>query len=95
MQTNLAESLREVIRTSGKSAGQLAAASTVDKGIISRFLRGERSITVETADKLLTGLDCVVTIKRLKADESEGPERQKRGRQGMTSKKGIDNADEG
>jgi transcriptional regulator with XRE-family HTH domain len=63
MQANLAESLREVIRASGKSAGQLAAASTVDKGIITRFLRAERSITVDTADKLLAGLGCTVAIK--------------------------------
>ena len=65
MQANLAESLREVIRASGKSAGQLAAAaSTVDKGIITPIpTEPERSITVDTADKLLAGLGCTVAIK--------------------------------
>jgi transcriptional regulator with XRE-family HTH domain len=95
MQANLAESLREVIRASGKSAGQLAAASTVDKGIITRFLRGERSITVETADKLLAGLGCAVTIKQQKAGASSVPDFPKRGRRGTTSKTATDNTNEG
>ncbi|HKI36281.1 MAG TPA: helix-turn-helix transcriptional regulator [Gemmataceae bacterium] len=95
MQANLAEALREAIRASGKSAGQLAASSGVDKGIITRFLRGERSITVETADKLIAALGCAVTIKRVKGGASTIPDRPKRVRRGTTSKKATDNATEG
>jgi hypothetical protein len=95
MQTNLAETIRNAIRASGKSAGQLGASSCVDKAIITRFLRGERSITVETADKLLAALGCAVTIKRPKAGASAVPDRPKRERRGKTSKKATDKANEG
>jgi transcriptional regulator with XRE-family HTH domain len=64
METNLAESIRAVIRASGQSANTLAIYSRVNKGIITRFLRGERSITVETAQKLLTALGCTVEVKQ-------------------------------
>jgi len=59
---DLAEAIREAIRASGKSAGQLAAASAVHKSVITRFLRGERSFTVETAGKLLAAMGCTVAI---------------------------------
>jgi transcriptional regulator with XRE-family HTH domain len=87
MQTSLAETIRDAIRASGKSAGQLAAASAVDKGIITRFLRGERSITVETAGKLLAALGCAVTIKRQKAGASAVLDRPKQGRRARTGRR--------
>jgi transcriptional regulator with XRE-family HTH domain len=68
MSTNsLAEAIRNAIRASGKSAGQLSAASMVAKAVITRFLRDERSITVETADKLLAALGCEIEIGKPKA----------------------------
>jgi transcriptional regulator with XRE-family HTH domain len=78
MQSNLAEAIREAIRASGQSAGQLGASSGVDKAIITRFLRDERSITVETAEKLLAALGCVVTVKRVKAGAPAPPDRPKK-----------------
>ena len=63
MQTRLAEVIREAIRESGRSAGHLGAASGVDKAIITRFLRAERTITVETAEKLLAALGCAVALR--------------------------------
>jgi ribosome-binding protein aMBF1 (putative translation factor) len=65
---DLAAVIREAIHASGKSAGQLAAASTVHKAVIARFLREDRSITVETAGKLLAALGCEVEIRGPKAD---------------------------
>lgn len=78
--TDLAERIREAIRASGKSANQLAAASTVDKGIITRFLRGERSVTVETAGRLLAALGCEVELKGPKPDAPLVPVKPKRRR---------------
>jgi hypothetical protein len=78
MQINLAEAIREAIRASGQSAGLLGATSGVDKAIISRFLRDERSITVETAEKLLAALGCAVTVKRVKAVSPAPPNRPKK-----------------
>jgi hypothetical protein len=62
MSVALAEALRVVIRASGRSASELSAYSTVDKGVITRFLRGERSMTLETAGRVLEALGCAVTI---------------------------------
>jgi ribosome-binding protein aMBF1 (putative translation factor) len=88
--TDLAESIRQAIRASSKSANQLAIPSAVDKGIITRFLRGERSITVETAGKLLAALGCEIEIKGPKADARLVPVKPKRRRASNT-----DETDEG
>ncbi|MHB9049750.1 MAG: helix-turn-helix domain-containing protein [Pirellulales bacterium] len=48
----LAEQFRKAIRESGLSYSQLAADSGVDKGILSRFMAGYRSMTLDTAEKL-------------------------------------------
>jgi transcriptional regulator with XRE-family HTH domain len=48
----VAEQLREAIRQSGRSLNQLAADSGVDKSRLSRFLRGERDLTL-TATAIL------------------------------------------
>jgi plasmid maintenance system antidote protein VapI len=63
METAIADLVRSVIKDWGGSANELANFSTVDKGIIVRFLRGERSITLETAQRILTALGCSVEIK--------------------------------
>jgi transcriptional regulator with XRE-family HTH domain len=80
MPTEFAEVIREAIRASGKSAGQLAAVSNVDKAVITRFLRGDRTITVETADKLLAGLGCEIELKGPKADAPPIPGKAKQRR---------------
>jgi transcriptional regulator with XRE-family HTH domain len=63
MSENLSEAIRAVIRASGYSVGVIACFSTVDKGIISRFLRSERSMSVDTAERILTALGCTVDIQ--------------------------------
>ena len=88
MQSKLAEVIREAIRASGQSAGRLGAVAGVDKAIITRFLRAERTITVETAEKLLGALGSVVAIKRDEgAKRSPQSEREKK-RQGSPKKDG-------
>jgi transcriptional regulator with XRE-family HTH domain len=49
---DLAEQLREAVKASGRSLGQLARESGVDPSRLSRFLRGERDLTLEATGKL-------------------------------------------
>lgn len=44
--------LREAIQASGQSLSQLGQASGVDAGRLSRFMRGERSLTLEAVGQL-------------------------------------------
>lgn len=59
----LTELLQEAIRQSGKSAYQLAIDAGIGRPQITRFLHGERSIQLDTADKLLAALGCSVYLK--------------------------------
>ncbi len=48
----LSEKLREAIRTSGATQAEIAEAIGISDGIISRFMRAERSMNLETVEKL-------------------------------------------
>ena len=48
----ISEQLREAIGKSDLSAYELAEAAGVDRSVLSRFLNGRRSITLETLDRL-------------------------------------------
>jgi transcriptional regulator with XRE-family HTH domain len=52
----LVEQIRAAIRASGLSLNRLAQASGVDTGQLSRFMRGERNITVASAERVCTAL---------------------------------------
>jgi len=56
--------LREAVRKAPMSLNELAAACGVDKGILSRFLRGERSITLTTAARVATILGVELRPRR-------------------------------
>ena len=58
---SLSETLREAIRSSGKSVYQIAKAANVSQIVVSRFLSGERDIRMETADRLAEVLDLGVS----------------------------------
>jgi hypothetical protein len=72
MKDRLADAIRKVIRDSGVSIHALGALSAVDKGILSRFLRGERTMTVETAGRVLNALGCTIAIS---CSEPAAPQR--------------------
>jgi plasmid maintenance system antidote protein VapI len=55
--TTLSEQLRDRIATSRLSPYELAQASGVDRSVLSRFLAGKRSLTLDTVDKLAAVLD--------------------------------------
>ena len=48
----LSNALREAIRNSGVTQMEIAQAVGISDGIISRFMREERSMNLETAEKL-------------------------------------------
>ena len=48
----ISEQLRDTIGKSDLSAYELAEAAGVDRSVLSRFLNGRRSITLETLDRL-------------------------------------------
>lgn len=64
MEPTLAELIREAIRRANVRIVKLEELSTVSKTVIFRFLKGERTITVETAQKILAALGCRVEITR-------------------------------
>ena len=52
----ITEAVRRVIKKSGMSVFALARASGVPQPVLSRFVRGERDITLRTLDKLVVAL---------------------------------------
>jgi plasmid maintenance system antidote protein VapI len=49
----LAENLRQLIRDSGLTVAAIARATGIAQPVLSRFVRGQRDLTLRTADKLL------------------------------------------
>jgi transcriptional regulator with XRE-family HTH domain len=60
----LVKQLRDAIRTSGRSLNQLSKDCGVDTGRLSRFLRGERDITISAADRICRALGLTLTRRR-------------------------------
>ena len=54
---DIQEQLRQAIEESPVTQYRLAKISGIDKGILSRFIRGERTITLATAARLAEALD--------------------------------------
>ncbi|MHC5121837.1 MAG: helix-turn-helix domain-containing protein [Planctomycetota bacterium] len=54
--TDLETQLKEAIKASGMNQPQLAELSGVDQGQISRFIKGERSLTLKSASKIAEAL---------------------------------------
>ena len=52
----LAETIRKAIKDQPVSAYRLNIETGVSQPLISRFIKGERTITIETADKLMAYL---------------------------------------
>ena len=54
---DIEDQLRRAIEESPVTQYKLAKISGIDKGILSRFIRGERTITLTTAARLAEALD--------------------------------------
>ncbi len=64
--TTISQVLREAITGSGESLADLERATGVSNAVLSRFVRGERTLTLPTADKLARhlGLELVKRERR-------------------------------
>jgi transcriptional regulator with XRE-family HTH domain len=60
----LVEQLREAIRKSGESLNQLGERSGLDSARLSRFMRGERDLTLSAAEKLCQALGLELSDSR-------------------------------
>ena len=49
---SIVDQLRKAIETSGKTQYSLSKATGVDQSVLSRFIHGERTISLETAARL-------------------------------------------
>ena len=58
----LPDALRQALTNSGKTSYQLKEETGVDHGVILRFLKGERDIRLETAEKLAAAVGLTVKI---------------------------------
>ncbi len=56
MPPKIVRQLREAVQASGQSLNQLSQACGVDRGRLSRFLRGERDLTLAAAGQLCDAL---------------------------------------
>jgi transcriptional regulator with XRE-family HTH domain len=75
----LIDQLKEKIRQDGRSLNQIGKASGVDAARLSRFLSGQRGLSIEAIDSLFKVLRLqVVKVepgrKRKKAEKEEGAE---------------------
>ncbi len=60
---DLADRLRAAIEASPLSQYEISKRSGVSEGVLSRFMRGERGITLETLEKLAGPLGLELTLK--------------------------------
>lgn len=60
----LGEALRQAIRASGRPLLGLAKASGTDAGNLSRFMRGQRDLKLETVDRLAAELNLALMPAR-------------------------------
>ena len=65
----LPDGLRQALTNSGKTSYQLNAETGVNHGVILRFMKGERDIRLETAEKLAAAVGLTVNVPP--ADETE------------------------
>ena len=64
--SSISESLRDAIRNCGLSGRELARQSGISHPMISRYLRGERSITLRVAEALSATLGLDMVLKKRK-----------------------------
>ena len=74
VQQTLTGQLRAIVRDCGKTLGELARETGVDKSALSRFLRGERGLSMEGLDKLgqCLGL-AIVQVKKTGMGKTRKP----------------------
>lgn len=66
-QTYLEKQLRKAIESSGLSVYRISKKSGVSEGVLSRFLNGQRGMTLATASRLAESLGLELAAKKRKA----------------------------
>ena len=66
----LPDGLRQALTNSGKTSYQLMAETGVNHGVILRFMKGERDIRLETAEKLAAAVGLTVNVPAAEETES-------------------------
>lgn len=69
----LTTQLRSAIERSGLSLNDIAKASGIDSGRLSRFMRGERDLTLSAADRICDALHLVLGPRRRTEKEEQAP----------------------
>ncbi|MBL8815193.1 MAG: helix-turn-helix transcriptional regulator [Planctomyces sp.] len=70
--TTLPDGLRQALTNSGKTSYQLMAETKISHGVILRFMKGERDIRLETAEKLAAAVGLTVNVPSAqKADTTD------------------------
>ena len=60
----IGDAIRQAVKQDTRSPCAIASAAGVDRGVLSRYLRGERDVTTETADKLCRVLGLELQLMR-------------------------------
>ena len=68
--TTLPDGLRQALTNSGKTSYQLMAETGVNHGVILRFMKGERDVRLETAEKLAAAVGLTVHVPAAEETES-------------------------
>ena len=71
---SIIDALREAIRRDGRSLPTLADDAGIDKGQLSRFMRAQRGLTLDTADAVCNalGVECRLVRRRGKKGKKNG-----------------------
>ena len=59
----LTERIQEAIRSGGMSRYAISKVTGIDQGLLCRFLKGQSSLSFETADKVLDALGLEIVIR--------------------------------
>ena len=69
----LSDQLRRIVKQSGRTDHSLATEAGIDPGAFGRFMRAERTWTLDTADRLADLLGIELVIKAKKSRDSFKP----------------------
>lgn len=70
--TSMSEALKAAMRKTGRSINELGRDAGIDPGVVSRFLRDERTLTLRTADQICAGLGLDVRLVRVRKPKGGG-----------------------
>ena len=59
----ITERIQEAIRSGGMSRYAISKVTGIDQGLLCRFLKGQSSLSFETADKVLDALGLEIVIR--------------------------------